>query len=123
MPIPMEIPAKFLQAVAEGSAERCGCLLRDAATKRILGHLKEVGQLPGLLSRMPLPSVLGVGGVAQIGRWIDHHAQLKHIQVALDKLRLVSTVGAVASVAGLGVSVAGFAIVLNRLQRLESQLN
>jgi hypothetical protein len=41
----------------------------------------------------------------------------------LDHLQLISSVGTVASVVGLGVSAVGFALVLRRLDRLESGLN
>ena len=41
----------------------------------------------------------------------------------LEQLQLVGSVGAVAGIAGLGVSVAGFAVVLRRLKRLEQNLN
>ena len=120
MPIPMEVPARFLADMVSGAVVRYGCILKDAASGRIVGHLKEVGQATVLLSRLPLPSL---GMVAQVGQWLDTHAQLRHIQTALSQLQLIGTVGAVAGVAGLGVSVAGFALVLNRLDRLESRLN
>lgn len=42
---------------------------------------------------------------------------------ALEALQLVSTVGAVASVANVGVSIAGFAVVLKRLNRIEGKLD
>jgi hypothetical protein len=113
----MDLPSKFLPRVIDGSLVRYGCILKEVATGRIVGHLKEVGAVPDLLSRLPL------GGLPQIGQWIDPHVQLKRIQSVLNHLQLVSTVGAAASVAGLGVSVAGFAVVLNRLNRLEQNLN
>jgi hypothetical protein len=120
MPIPMEVPARFLADVVSGAVVRYGCILKDADSGRIVGHLKEVGQGAVLLSRLPLPSL---GTAVQVGQWLDTHSQLQHIRHTLSALQLVSTVGAVASVAGLGVSVAGFAVVLNRLDRLESRLN
>lgn len=42
---------------------------------------------------------------------------------ALEMLRLVSTIGAVTSVANIGLSFAGFAAVLQRLKRIEGKLD
>ena len=120
MAIPMEIPAALLRAVIDGRAVRYGCVVKDGATGRILGHLKEVGRLSETLASIPLGPVTTA---VQIGQWIDTHGQLRHIRQTLDHLQLISSVGAVASVVGLGVSVAGFALVLRRLDRLESGLN
>jgi hypothetical protein len=58
----------------------------------------------------------------QIGQWFDTHSQLTAIRQTLSHLQLINTVGAAASVAGLGVSVAGFAVVLNRLERFEANV-
>jgi hypothetical protein len=122
--IPMAIPEQFLPAVLSGQAVRYGCILKDVATGQIIGHLKELAGLSQLLSGIPIhPLLTGAAAVAQAGQWIDTHMQLRQIRQALDHLQLVSSIGAVASVAGLGVSVAGFAIVWKRLQRLEQNLN
>src|SRR5262245_26542925 len=89
----MEIPEKFLPAVTRGEVARSGCILKNVASGRIVGHLKQVGDLAPQLMQ------------------------------ALGPLQLTSGVGAVASIAGLGVSVAGFALVLRRLGQLEHNLN
>jgi hypothetical protein len=125
MAIPMGIPAEFLQAVLDGRIVRYGCILKGAGPGgRIVGHLKELTGLSLALSGAPIgPALAGASGVAQIGQWLDTHHQLGQVRQLLKHLRLVSSVGAVASVAGLGVSVAGFAVVLLRLARLENGLN
>lgn len=120
MPIQMQIPAQFLQAMASGAAQRYGCIIKDTVTGHILGHLKEVGTWAEMASCVPLnPLTTAV----QIGQWIDTRSQLSAIRQTLSQLQLISSVGAVASVAGLGVSVAGFAMILRRLERLEANAN
>ncbi len=120
----MAIPEQFLPAVHSGQVVRYGCILKDVTTGQIVGHLKELAGLSRRLSGIPIhPLLTGAATVAQAGQWIDTHMQLGQIRQALDHLQLVSSVGAVASVVGLGVSVAGFAIVWKRLQRLEQNLN
>jgi hypothetical protein len=124
VPIPMAIPEQFLPAVLSGQVVRYGCILKDVATGQIVGHLKELTGLAQLLSGIPVhPLLAGSAAVAQAGQWIDTQVQLRRIRQVLDHLQLVSSAGAIASVAGLGVSVAGFAIVWKRLQRLEQNLN
>jgi hypothetical protein len=49
--------------------------------------------------------------------------QLAHIHQTLKAVQTLATVGAVASVASLGVSVAGFAVVLSKLQRMDGKLD
>jgi hypothetical protein len=124
MPIPMEIPAHLLQGVLNGAFIRIGCTVREVATGQIVAHLKELSGFSKLLCEFPFNPLLGgADTLLQFGQWMDTHSQLKHMQGLLQKLQLVSTVGAVASVAGLGVSVAGFALVMRRLARLEQNLN
>jgi hypothetical protein len=90
MPIPMEIPARFLQRVIEGQAVRSGCILKDETTGQIIGHLKEVGQTATRLANVPLNPLTTV---AQVGNWIDSHVQLRQIRQSLDHLQLISTLG------------------------------
>ena len=124
MPIPMEIPAHLFLGVMDGSLIRIGCTVRDVATGQIVAHLKELPGVLRLLSGFPYNPVLGgAGTLLQMGQWIDTHSQLKQIQGLLQNLQLVTSIGAIASVAGLGVSVAGFAMVMRRLDRLEQKLN
>lgn len=50
-------------------------------------------------------------------------AELSSLAPALQKLQLLSSVGALASVANLGVSCVGFALFLHRLERIEGKLD
>lgn len=49
--------------------------------------------------------------------------QLNRIQQTLNTVQTLATVGAVASVASLGMSIAGFAVVLVKLARIEGKLD
>jgi hypothetical protein len=119
----MRIPGEFLANVASGQVVRYGCILKNVGNGQIVGHLKEVGNSISFLSRLPMNPLSGLSSMAQVGQWIDTHQQLAKIQQTLNTLQLIGTVGAVSSVAGLGVSVVGFAMVLRRLGRLEDSLN
>jgi hypothetical protein len=109
--IPFEVPLRFI-----GAATRHGALLKDPSTGRILGHLKEVGGLGNMMSSIPTGPLSGLSALGQ-------HFQLAQIQKSIEAVKLISTIGAVASVANLGVSVAGFAIVIHKLNRIEKKLD
>lgn len=60
---------------------------------------------------------------AQAVSSIASMAGIADLRSALEATRMIATVGAVASVANVGVSIAGFAIVLHRLGRIEGKLD
>jgi len=120
MTIPFEIPAQFLPMVNAGEVVRYGALLRDAETGRFVGHLKEAGKLGETLAALP---VSPISSAVKIGSAISQHVQLANIQQVLNSLQLLSSVGAFASVAGLGVCVAGFAIMNHKLNRIDAKLD
>jgi len=109
------IPPEFIPNVLSGEWARYGAILKDTNTGRIVGHLKEVGDLGQSLSTMVSP----VDAISQVGQ----HYQLAQIQDTLNSLQMISTVGAVASVATLGVCVAGFIVVNNKLNKLNAKLD
>ena len=120
MAIPMQLPAQFLLAVVQGLAQRNGSVLQDIASGQVLGHLKEVGTWARLASSIPVDNP--AHGVVELAEWADTHHQLSGIAKTLGHLQLLGSVGAVASVAGLGTSVLGFHLVLRRLDRLEQNV-
>jgi hypothetical protein len=148
LPFLMQVPARFLGAYLAGVVVRRGCLLMNSGTGKIVGHLVELGHSARVLDVIPfsrlaaLAKVAGtiatqyrLGRIEDIARLSDErlcdiqqslalsHLKLGDIQHSLNYLHLIGSIGAVASVANLGVSVAGFAVVLRRLDRLEHNLN
>lgn len=115
LPFIFETPDKFANPVLY---ERIGAMIHERASGNIVGHIQELSGW-GLLSKMPIPSgnplELVTDGV-QVG-------QLHGIQQTLNAVQSLATVGAVASVATLGVSVAGFAAVLSKLKRIDGKLD
>jgi hypothetical protein len=127
MTIEMQIPAQFLFGESVGKIVRYGTILKDVDTGRILGHLKEAGEMGKFFSDI---AVNPIKGVADIALNIDQSIQLRQLQGSvqdikqtLEQLGLVTNVAALASIAGLGVSIAGFAIVSAKLNKIESKLD
>ncbi|HQC96418.1 MAG TPA: hypothetical protein PK306_11985 [Aquabacterium sp.] len=112
MSLPFEVPGRF-----DGPLyERVGAILRDKATGRIVGHVQEVGLgrvVEKLIGASPLDLV--TDGIQIL--------QMAKIQRTLETVQTLSTISAAASVATLGISVAGFALVLARLGRMDQKLD
>ena len=121
MAFPAQLPSQILQGIIEGLMRRNGSVIQDVLTGQVLGHLKEVGTWAQLASSLPVDSP--AGGVVRLMEWVDTHHQLDGIAKTLGHLQLLSSVGAAASVAGLGTSVLGFHLVLHRLDRLEQNVH
>ena len=119
--IPFEIPDRFLAAVARGAVCRIGTTLRDRATGRIVAHLQETGLLQRLISTggNPVGLLLSAG---QLASSVAANVQLEQVKAMLSGLQLLTGASLAASVVGVGVSAAGFALVLRRLGNLERGL-
>jgi len=121
--IPMQIPEQFLSRILNGELVRHGAILQDVASGQIVGHLKEAGKLGLVMSQL---SMSPFGFVAEGANLISNGAQniqLRKIQQTMGVLQVSSTIGAVASVASMGVSVVGFTVVMKRLKRVETKLD
>lgn len=115
------IPLMF--AVPEALAdpllyERMGAVIKDVGTGQIAGHVQELGGW-GLISKLAIPGGNPIGLATEAVQIV----QLHRIQQTLNTVQTLATVGAVASVASLGVSVAGFAVVIQKLNRMERKLD
>jgi len=120
MAIPMQVPLEFLARIQSGELIRYGTILKDAASGQIVGHLKETGNLSQILSMFPINPVSGILDLAANGY---QAYQLNKLMRVMEVLQLTAGISAAASVVNLGVSVAGFAIVINKLNRIESKLD
>jgi len=121
--ISMQTPEQFRSRIYNGELVRYGAILKDAASGQIVGHLKEAGQFGKTLSQLPMSPFGFVGEGANLISNTAQNINLSKIQQAMEVLRVSSSIGAVASVASMGVSVAGFAVVIKRLERVESKLD
>lgn len=127
------IPEEFVLRAAEGSVERVGMILRDSATKKIVGHLQETGlaqkavtevisRTPGAVQSLATPlsqvsTAISVVQNQQIKTRLDGMAKLLGGMQALQTATLVS------SVAGIGVTVASTAILVSRMKGLEKGIS
>lgn len=133
MAILMDASSTYLADLALGKVVRYGAILKDAGTGQIVGHLKEAGVMGNILSSVaqsPLGALNPAGMVADVVGHTINGFQLHGIQRSVDEvkaivdgLQLATNVAAMASVASLGVSVAGFAMVQHKLKQMDSKLD
>ncbi len=115
----MNVPSWLLKAVKLGRAYVDGATVKESSSHKILGHLQAS---KGLLSALPGP----LGTATKLGKLVSSlgaNVQLGQLKDMVSTLQLISGVGAAASVLNLGVSVAGFALVLSRLKDLDGHLD
>jgi hypothetical protein len=122
-----KIPEDLLVSVGKGALYRIGTTLRDRATGQIVRHLQETSLLPDLVHRSlaagggwPVSVILQAG---QLVSTVTANVQLQKVKAMLSSLQLLTRASLAASVVGIGVSAAGFALVLHRLDLLEKHFD
>lgn len=127
MPLQYTIPAWLAERIAAGQAELIGAIIKDTVTGRILGHVQQTSVAQEAV-RMVLGEVTNAGPFAplnvvavvqnvQIARGI---ADLKESVLLLQHMQVASLA---LSGLGLGVTVAGFAVMHARLNAIEQRLD
>jgi hypothetical protein len=128
-PILAHVPEHLLQQVQMGAAERVGMIVRDTATKKIIGHLQETG-----LTQTIVGKVLGTTGglvanpvsaVTSIGTLIQNEqikGKLDVMETVMGGMQALQMATLVTSVAGIGVTAASTAMILNRLTKIDRSL-
>jgi len=116
----MAVPASLLAHVETGAAYVSGALVKDSASHQILAHLQPTSRLSQWVFDVGMAGPLAPLEVASS---LGANAQLLEIRGMLETLQTVASVGAVASVLNLGVSIGGFAMVLTSLRRMEGTMD
>ena len=89
-----DVPALVAQGLMNGSLERVGGVVRDSSSKQVVMWLQEGG--------------------SEVSKAL--------VQPPLAGVRALATANSLLSAANLGVSVAGFAVVLQQLNRISEQI-
>lgn len=119
-----KVPEYLATAVETGSVHRFGALLKSAETGRIVAHMQEttLGQsimwkaASSVVSTNPLSFLNVAGNVVQI-------VQNEQIKRAIATLQSLQVANLVLSGVGIGVSVAGFAVVSAKISRLQAGID
>jgi hypothetical protein len=119
--IPFSIPTEFASGIADGSLMRIGSLLKDSATGKIVAHVQETGiaqQLFSGITSSPF-SPLNALSFASSGY---ANVQLSQLKTMMEGLQVLQYVNLGVSIAGIGVSVIGFAIMDKKLKSIEEHI-
>ena len=124
-----EIPDRLLGDVLSGKAGLVGALIKDAASGKILGHVQ-----PSAASSRVLEEVLtalGHGFAAaafnplEIVTTVQNEqikARLREVNAILGQVQALNIANLILTGIGIGVTVAGFAAVLRKLQGIEKRI-
>lgn len=118
-PIPFEVPAYYAAKLHSGTLIRAGALLKDSASGRIVAHLQETGLAQNLISSAissPFSPISALSSVAA-------NAQLVQIKAMIEGLQILQFVNLGATIAGIGVSAIGFALMNKKLNGLQATVD
>lgn len=143
-PFLMNIPAALEAAVTAGSAYVDGALVKSALTNQVLGHLQPTlgWALPaiGMVNPVAGMAITGFAVATSVaGLAIDIRngealaglsdevrksaVEIARLRTVVESVQSVATIGAAASVIGIGVSIGGFALTMKALERMGSKLD
>ena len=113
----------IIQGLLNGSLTRYGGVIRETATGRIVRHLAESPSLTNNLMSLTANPILGGANLVTnaVGHGITIN-KLNQIQQMLPSILQMSQIAAGASVINAGISVAGFAYMGYKLDRIQISL-
>ena len=125
MPLLYDIPLNVLTRVSSGEAEVVGALIKEVASGKILAHVQPtqgffnaLTQAGGMLAQTGF-SPLGIIGAVQ-GEQIK--SGIERLEQGLGHVQHLQMANLALTGVGIGVSVAGFAILNMRLNAIENNL-
>lgn len=120
-PIPFEIPAKYTGDIVSGTLIRAGALLKDTSSGQIVAHLQETGLAQKLISST-VSSPFSPLQVLSAPSSLAANIQLVQLKAMVEGLQILQFVNLGATMAGIGVSAMGFALMNKKLNGLQSQM-
>lgn len=127
MPLLYEIPGALQEALTSGGAQLFGAIIKDSSTGQILGHVQQTAALPQFLEQVTGAGAQAMNGFSPLG--LISVAQNEHLRQGISALKEGMVLmqglqyGTLAlSGLGLGVSIAGFAVMAAKLRGIETRL-
>lgn len=120
-----DIPPALRFAMDNGGAQLFGAIIKDTATGQILGHVQQTAVLPKLLETVAGTALNGFSPLSVIS--VVQNETLRRGVAALQEGMVLMQglqFGTLAlSGLGLGISVAGFAVMAHKLNGIEKRLD
>jgi hypothetical protein len=121
-----ELPAALAAGVKSGEYQVYGSIIRSISSGRIVGHLQETGglsKLPGLLGAGPLAPLKLLSDGVQIVQNEQIKESLAGLEAGMAQLQELDVANLALGAAGLGVSVAGFAILGRKIEGVKRDIS
>lgn len=120
--IPFEVPTKYATEMAAGNIVRAGALLKDSGTGKIVAHLQETGVAQEILSSV-VSSPFAPLKVLETPAALAANVQLAQLKTMVEGLQILQFANLGATVAGIGISALGFALMNSKLNGLSDQIS
>lgn len=121
-PIPFEIPAKFAAGIADGSILRFGTLLKEAGSGQILAHVQETGLAQQIVGKLGCSLLTPVSSLLNVASSAYANVQLHQLKKMVEGLQALQFATLGVGIAGIGVSVVGFALMNKKLNAIQKQI-
>lgn len=122
-----QVPEHLVSGVRSGDLKVYGSIIRSISEGRIVGHLQETGGLSSIASMaMSGPEGLAIQvanlGVDAVGHTVSY-VQNEQIKAAIATVQNLQIAGLALGAVGIGVSVAGFAVLSKKIGRVEAKVD
>ncbi len=116
-----EIPPKLVDLVYSGEANLIGAIIKDTSSGQILGHVQQTNGLLNLFPNFNTPLGL-VGDGIQIYQNHQNKIRLEKILAEIKPLQNLQYCNIAVSTLGIGVTIASTLIILERLNKVEKNI-
>ncbi len=115
-------PTEYTARLAAGELIRFGTLLKDSSTGRIVAHIQETGIGQQLLSGVAGAPFSPLMNVANLASSLYANKQLNQLKKMVEGLQSLQYINLGVSIAGIGISAIGFAMMNEKLKSIEGQI-
>jgi hypothetical protein len=119
----MTIPAHLQAAYASNEVAVFGSIIKNVTTGQIAGHLQQSASLTNMMSLIGSSPIGAVATLADVGAQAVTIAQNEQIKQALGALQHLQIANLALTGLGIGVSVAGFAIMSAKIDKVNRRLD
>jgi hypothetical protein len=119
----MTVPAHLLAAHASNEVAVFGSIIKSLSTGQIVGHLQQSASLTNTMSLIGTGPIGAAATLADVGVQAVTIVQNEQIKQALGALRHLQIANLALTGLGIGVSVAGFAIMSAKIDKVNRRLD
>ncbi|MBV7378261.1 hypothetical protein [Maritimibacter dapengensis] len=123
------LPPELIDGVGSGAFKVAGSIIKNTSNGQIVGHLQETGAMDivlkgatGVATGNPLAMADTAAGVGTLVQNEQIKARLTEVQSSLSLVQGMQVANLAVAGLGIGVSIAGFALMLKKMKGIETQI-